>query len=513
MTATRDDGTDPADAALELSNDEIEQRLCSLAGLIAATECEFLGLLAEFDLREAWGVWGMRSAAHWLSLRCGMRLGAARERVRVARALTLLPQVRAAFASGRLSYCKVRALTRVATPKTEETLVEIAVGATGAQLERIVRSWRTVLSEDMGAVRHSRRGLRRRETDDGSVVYVVRLAPEEAAVLDAALRLARAAVVDGDGQTVETPEETAIAEELAADPAEVRADVDALLLMAEGFLASGPAADKPELYQVVIHADVASCDQPPAPSPSPSPSPPPSQSPHPAPPDPGRSIHDVARQLGPPGCTVQGGAQVSPATVLRLLCESSTTVMTHAADGSPLDLGRTARHASRKQRAALRVRDGGCRFPGCSQRTHLVPHHVDWWSRGGPTDFDYLVLLCNAHHRAVHEVGYTIDVLGSGAFRFFRPDRRQVGEPGERAPTPAAPLTVDPDAIAATWGGERLDMRMLIAALAGNLLVDAGYDLPTTASRDLPAGVRSAAEWPMRVETRRRQDSKDRRAA
>ena len=122
----------------ELSLDQLESTMCSLAARIAANECEFLMLLAEYDEREGWGVWELRSAAHWLSTRCGMRLGAARERVRVARALTLLPRVREAFANGRLSYCKVRALSRVATPTTEETLVELALGATGAQLERIV---------------------------------------------------------------------------------------------------------------------------------------------------------------------------------------------------------------------------------------------------------------------------------------------------------------------------------------------------------------------------------------
>ena len=91
-----------AAAAAALSLDELESRMCLLAGRIAAQECEFLVLLAEYDERQGWGAWELRSAAHWLSARCGMRLGAARERVRVARALTLLPGVREAFAAGQL---------------------------------------------------------------------------------------------------------------------------------------------------------------------------------------------------------------------------------------------------------------------------------------------------------------------------------------------------------------------------------------------------------------------------
>src|SRR5215210_8495068 len=90
-------------AALTL--DELEESMRRMAAHIAAAECEFLELLAEFDRRDGWGGWGMRSAAHWLSLHCGMRLGAARERVRVARTLPHLPLIREAFSEGRLSYC------------------------------------------------------------------------------------------------------------------------------------------------------------------------------------------------------------------------------------------------------------------------------------------------------------------------------------------------------------------------------------------------------------------------
>ena len=149
-----------------LTIDELEDGLRRLAAQLAAAECDFLSLLAEFDRRDGWGGWGMRSAAHWLSLHCGMQLGAARERVRVARALPHLPLVRQAFSEGRLTYCKVRALTRVATPVTEADLVEVALAATGAQLERVVRQWRTTLVAEMSASSQLRRGLRRREEID-----------------------------------------------------------------------------------------------------------------------------------------------------------------------------------------------------------------------------------------------------------------------------------------------------------------------------------------------------------
>lgn len=515
--------TEATDDALSL--DDLESRMCLLAGRIAANECEFLTLLAEYDEREGWGVWELRSAAHWLSTRCGMRLGAARERVRVARALTLLPRVREAFAKGRLSYCKVRALSRVATPTTEETLVELALGATGAQLERIVRSWRTALAEDYSASQRVRRSVRRREDEDGSVVFVVRLPPEDAAVLDSALRAACAEILDDDGRPVETPEELRLAEELSRAEPQQRGEADAIVLMAERFLSQPPAADKPEVYQVVIHAESAMFgeaeeqneaegqNEPAADQPGSARNPTPGDRPHP---QRGQSITEAARFAGAPGATIEGGGQVCGAAVLRLLCEASAQVWLRDRDGRTLDLGRTARDASRKQRRALRRRDGGCRFPGCTRQTHLIPHHVRWWSRRGATDLDNLVLLCSAHHHAVHEIGYSITNLGRGCFVFLRPDGRVVPDPNEQArkagadaadathtaDTEDAPY-VDPRSIVPTWGGERLDLRLLISGMAANVLIDGGYSLPDTSSRDMPAALRAAAEWPMKVERRR----------
>src|SRR5262245_48659650 len=98
--------------------------------------------LRRFDAIEGWAEDGALSAAHWLNWRVGLDLGAARERVRVARALETLPVIDAALGDGELSYSKVRALTRVATSETEALLVDIARQTTASQLERIVRRFR-----------------------------------------------------------------------------------------------------------------------------------------------------------------------------------------------------------------------------------------------------------------------------------------------------------------------------------------------------------------------------------
>lgn len=474
---------------------DLEDRLCCLAARIAAAECEFLELLAEFDARQGWGASGMKSSAHWLSWRTGMRLGVARERLRVARSLGALPLVRAAFAAGRLSYCKVRALSRVATPPTEPELVELALGATGAQLERIVRAWRTALLAETSASSHVRRGWSRREEEDGSVVFTLRVAPEDAATLDAAIEAARHVVLDGDGRPVETAEEAALAEAITDSSPMQRAEADAVILIAEAFLVAGSSAAPGESTQVVVHADVAALDAAAEAGRAPAERLARAQEEHQG----GTSVEQRSRATRPAGCSLESGQPLHPSTVLRMMCASPSQLMLHAADGRPLDLGRSRRHASRRQRRALRVRDGCCRFPGCTQRHRLVPHHVIWWSRLGPTDLDNLVLVCPTHHRAVHELGYVVLALGEGRFTFHRPDGQRLPESGSVAADPSGeltPVSVLPTTIEPTWGGERLDLDHVIGGLGANALALAGHRLADIPYPDLDPALRAAVQWP-----------------
>src|SRR5947209_1505226 len=143
--------------------------------------------------REGWNN-GFRSCAHWLSWRVGLDMGAAREKVRVARALGTLPRLAQALALGELSYAKVRALTRVATPETEERLLGVGRSGTAAHVERIVRGWRRVdrnAEARESAARHRSRTLRVYRDDDGMVVVRGRLEPEVGELLAQALNAAR----------------------------------------------------------------------------------------------------------------------------------------------------------------------------------------------------------------------------------------------------------------------------------------------------------------------------------
>jgi uncharacterized protein DUF222 len=173
--------------------ERLEAQICEVAGHLAAATCRFLVLLAEFDERRGWASWEMNSCAAWLSWKCQMSSGTAREHVRVARALRDLPVIRQEFAAARLSYVKVRALTRIATPVTEEQLAVMAGPMTGNQLERFARAHRQCSRADDAAAR-ARRRLTWRFEEDGSLAGSFRLPPLPGAVLLKALRAAAAEV-------------------------------------------------------------------------------------------------------------------------------------------------------------------------------------------------------------------------------------------------------------------------------------------------------------------------------
>src|SRR5213594_2753168 len=178
------------------SLDRLGDEIAELSAHLDAATARLLELIREFDAREGWNT-GFRSCAAWLSWRVGLDPGAARERVRVAHALGTLPLLARALARGELSYAKVRALTRVATPETEARLLAVGRAGTAAHVERIVRGWRRVdrkaeAREDDH--QHAGRAPHVYPDEDGTVRVRGRLAPEVGALLVQALTAAREAL-------------------------------------------------------------------------------------------------------------------------------------------------------------------------------------------------------------------------------------------------------------------------------------------------------------------------------
>jgi hypothetical protein len=179
-------------AELERLGDQIAE----LSAHLDAATARLLDLIRDFDARGGWGN-GFRSCAAWLSWRVGLEPGAAREHVRVARALGTLPRLSQALARGELSYSKVRALTRVATPETEERLLAVGRAGTAEHVEMIVRGWRRTdrkAEAQETTRRHRNRVLHLYPDGDGMVVIRGRLEPEAGAVLMQALTAAREAL-------------------------------------------------------------------------------------------------------------------------------------------------------------------------------------------------------------------------------------------------------------------------------------------------------------------------------
>lgn len=393
----------------------LEREICALAAHLAAATCRWLLLIAEFDAREGWAEWGVNSCAHWLSWRCGVGMTAAREHVRVARVLRGLPLVREEFASGVLSYSKVRALTRVASEKTEADLVELARHATGAQLEKLCRQYGRVLraTSDHANGLHERQQLSTYWDDDGMLVVQGRLTPDDGAALMAALDQAAASM-------------PAAARELGA-PA-VRAQ--ALVALATGGESRA---------EVVVHVDAETLTA------------------------------DEIRDR----CEMADGPAVAPETLRRLGCDAAVVAMVERG-GEPLSVGRRTRAIPPALRRALRSRDRGCRFPGCTHTRHLHAHHIRHWAHGGPTEIGNLVQLCSHHHQLVHEGGYRVRLRGGTALEFQRPDGRVVTQRCEMRPASGAEITrqhqgrrmsIGPDTCRPLSAGDRLDYDIAVEGL------------------------------------------------
>jgi hypothetical protein len=497
---------DPAPVPLE----RLEAQICELAGHLTAATCRFLILLADFDARRGWASWDMNSCASWLSWKCQMSSGAAREHVRVARALRDLPVIRAEFAAARLSYAKVRALTRIATPGNEKGLAEMAGPMTGNQLERFARAHRQVTAADDAGARIRRR-LTWRFEDDGSLAGTFRLPPLAGAVLLKALRAAAGdlehphGVEDGDSAvSAETP---AAGERQAANGGEQptvtsSSLADALLVIAEAFLAGQvAAADNPDVYQVIVHVgtDVLAQGDPVGGTDGQlgeTPAGVSAETPADSRPVPGH-LADPAR------CHVEDGPAIGVSTAQMLACTATLSWMRHDHDGTLLDVGRRRRRPTAALRRAARERDHcRCRFPGCESR-RVDLHHIQHWINGGRTSLNNLISLCPYHHRLVHERGHLIASAAGGAFAFYHPDGAVIPS------SPALPDTdgpidqchdadITPDTIIPAWYGERLDLDYAIYTCFANADYHAQHPGQRDQTDQQPASMTASQEVPWR---------------
>lgn len=396
---------DPAFA--DVDDDALVEMARGAAADVAAATSRWLMILAELVTRGVWAEQGARTPTQWLSWAVSMGESTAREHIRVALRLRRFPKVAKLFAAGEISYSKVRAITRL-DPKLEDQLLEYATYATGAQLERIVRGYRSVEDAAPGEQEDPwvRRQLIWRQEPDGTLDVRLRL--------PAVVGLTMIATLEhyADELHRETPPvpvndpEQYVGENPDEEPS-VDHHVSRLALMADALVAAvdrlaeeGPVDESgKDRHTLVIHVDAEHLDDPGA----------------------GRD-RAVAVETN-----VTGGRRKPGMFTLRALrqiaCQSGYVIV---GDGDTPDKtgisGRT-RRVPRRLRRLLIARDRQCRFPGCEARRGLDAHHIVHVVDGGQTELENLVLLCSFHHHWVHRYGWQIIHDGQGRFRFRPPDR------------------------------------------------------------------------------------------
>ena len=292
------------------SAERLGAEITELCSHIYAAEHRLLTLIREFDEQEGWSWLGFHTCAHWLNFKCGIDMNAARERVRVAHALGKLPKIDARFATGALSYSKVRAMTRIADESNEDYLLMIARHGTAYHMEKLVSKYRRakrLQDADVAREQHADRKLDYHYDCDGCLVIKGRFPAEQGALIVKALEMAMEKDFSND---------------------------------------------------------------------------------------------------------------VSAETSRRIACDCSVVGIKEGESGEPLSIGRKTRAIPPAIRRALRIRDGGCRFPGCTHDKFVDGHHIQHWADGGETSLDNLVLLCRHHHHLVHEGGFACEKTKDGEIIF-----------------------------------------------------------------------------------------------
>ena len=442
--------------------DALAAEITTLAGHLNAAQYRFLKLLDEFDREQGWAGPGVRSLAHWLSWKCGIGELVAREKVRVARALRELPMIDASFERGQISYSKVRAMTRAATPENEAQLLNIARHGTAEHMERLVRVYRRARKQAEISPGETER--RREEhfycfdEDDETTVFGGRVSAEQGRLLMKALD-AMVAEMEADeregGKNVSA--ETSVTESGAGGSSESSAPASGRNVSAEtpaadsrknvsaetSMAASGKnvsaetfsdgrssvepreshEADRPPLkplrvqratalaqiaehylatrarnsgasplrssdaYQVFVHVNA-------------------------------NDAHPDNRLNGGHTTYTDDRRCLAPHVARQLACDASRRTVLENERGEVLNIGRRSRIVPWRIAHALRLRDGGCRFPGCNQHRWTDAHHIRHWADGGETSLENLVTLCRYHHRELHRGEYRIEQSTDGELIF-----------------------------------------------------------------------------------------------
>ena len=431
-------------------SEKLGDQITELCSCLYAAESRLLNLIHEFDEKKCWADLGFGNCAHWLNFKCGIGANAAREKVRVARALATLPKIDKGLSRGELSYSKVRAMTRIADASNEDYLMMIAKHGTAHHIEKLVSKYRTakrLQDAEVAEAQYRDRELSHYYDHDGCLIIKARMPAEQGALIIKALEMAMDENFMGAGDAVGAVsaangagDDEIVGGGHAGDTPIAARRADALANIAETYMnnneSSGSTADR---YQVVLLERVS---------------------------------------VAPREALLQDGPHVTAVTSRRISCDSTIVKIKEDENGEPLSIGRRSRSIPPPMRRALRIRDGGCCFPGCTNTRFVDGHHIKHWSDGGETSLDNLIILCRHHHHLVHEGGFACERSADGEVYFK--DRRQQPLPNwSELPKVANDHDVqqwldreffaareNSEGCDAKWySGERMDWQMAVSAL------------------------------------------------
>jgi hypothetical protein len=369
------------------SAEELTAAIDQLHGLSMATWRELLVHVAAYDRAEAWRADGMGSMADWLVARYGLLRRTANDWVAAAHALEELPDLAGVVAAGRLPVDQTRAVVRMATPENQARLAREAVARSASELDVLARQASPPKAVDGNDIDRCR-SFRWRSSRDGAEVRLSgRLPADAAATLTSALT--RRAEQAGPDAT------TGLYDSFESRCADALVD----------FAGEALAADAdPDRATVVVHVPAAWLEE-----------------------------HDGAAADEAVAAALECGVPLAAETLRRLACDARLQLIAEGEGHAALARSAVEHAVPFWLRRQLRRRDGGCRWPGCGRTRGVHAHHIVWFSRGGRTVMENLVLLCRRHHRAVHEGGWGIEGDPAGELRFLRPNG---GGPLETHPPP-----------------------------------------------------------------------------
>ena len=335
--------------------DDLDQAIVKLSARINAETYELLVLIRQFDERAGWLKWGLGNCAQWLHYRCDLSMNAARE--------------------------KVRAMTRVVGPHSEDELLSFALQTTTAHVEERCRELSSGTAESLEGAQRAfvHRSLRvSRNAERGMMSITVELPLETGELVEKALDKAR----DDSASKIEFVDESWSARQ-----------ADAMVAMASSYLSGNDkqVRNSSDDYLVTIHVDQSALAE------------------------------------------GNGRSSLPIESVKRLCCDGQAVVIGEDEKGEPLNIGRKTRTVPTAIKRALQSRDRCCSFPGCHHTRFVDAHHIEHWSAGGETRLENLMLLCSQHHKLVHDGGFTIERDYQNRWFFKRPDGRAVPACGYHA--------------------------------------------------------------------------------